>query len=312
MALSVDNKQTYRLRDLRDTAVPRDRSEVRSPSRRPKFEDSLSHPKAGQVVGEFPAKYDKAPRKPEPKRNALQVAAERQRPRQAVAALMAKEGISTFTKFGRQISNAAAAERTAKGQGAESAVFGAGAAGGQPAWMTLLDDDKKSPAAASAARTSSSSANTFSLEPKSSEARAEAKAEERADIKSTAARLKRLEEQKAELSALQKFSDSIDGYSTLEKYMKNQDTRVLKEAGRLERASQYAVGQGNLQGGRNDGLAGKQATNMDLMRKEMAMNQQLNLQYLALQDKLSRGTQSLLSNLLKARSEATKNAISGG
>ena len=73
----VSNQQPVRLRDLRDTAVPRDKSEVRAPTRRPKFEDSLKHEKAGEVVGEFPPKFDKGLSKQTLKRSALQVGASR-------------------------------------------------------------------------------------------------------------------------------------------------------------------------------------------------------------------------------------------
>ena len=93
-AVSGNNNQPMRLRDLRDSTLPRDKSEVRAPTRRPKFEDSLKHEKAGEVVGEFPSKFDKGLSKQTLRRSALQVATERQKPRQAVAALMAREGIS--------------------------------------------------------------------------------------------------------------------------------------------------------------------------------------------------------------------------
>ncbi len=262
MAISVDNNRTYRLRDLRDNAVPRDKSEVRAPSRRAKFEDRLSHPKAGQVVGEFPAKFDKTKDKPQLRRNPVEVAAERQRPRQAVAALMAKEGLSTFTKFGARFGagTSGPAEEKKEEQKVEQ----------KAAWMTLLDDDGLK------------------------------RAEKSASDRALEDRLKRISDQQKELDSLNKFSTQIDGYSALSTQMKSQDQRVLREAGKLERSSF------------NDLRAmPKEKMNLELMKKEMAMNQQLNMQYLALQDKLQRGLTSLLSNLLKVRSECTKNSISG-
>src|SRR5690348_9569411 len=100
MAAPVGNNQTYRLRDLRDTALPRDKSELRPLTRRPRFEDALKHEKAGEIVGEFPQRFDKSFTKQALRRSPVTVATERQQPRQAVAALMAREGISTSTKFG--------------------------------------------------------------------------------------------------------------------------------------------------------------------------------------------------------------------
>ncbi|MCC6807966.1 MAG: hypothetical protein IT381_11120 [Deltaproteobacteria bacterium] len=262
----VSNQQPVRLRDLRDTAVPRDKSEVRAPTRRPKFEDSLKHEKAGEVVGEFPPKFDKGLSKQTLKRSALQVATERQQPRQAVAALMAREGISTSTKWGSTLKKAP--------------VFGAGASGDKsdkdktddakveekkPAWMMLAGDSP----------------------------------EDKANL-AFADRIKRLRDQQKELKDLDKFSKTVDGFSTLDQHMRANDKRVLQEAGRIERSSEkQLLGSGN-----------KESMNLELMKKEMAMNQALNMQYLALQDKLQRGLTSLLSNLLKTRSEATKNAIS--
>lgn len=255
--MATVNNTPVRLRDLRDTTLPRDKSEVRAPTRRKKFEDKLSHEKAGEVVGEFPAKFDKGLGKSTLKRSALVVATERQQPRQAVAALMAKEGISTATKFGAFKKKSAAddleeAKETAKSEEKK------------PAWMMLAGDKAE---------------NTQEL--------------------GFAERIKRLRDQQKELKDLNKFSSDIDGYSALDQHLRGNDRRVLDEAGKLERSS-FA----NLKGGN------KEAMNLELMKKEMAMNQALNMQYLALQDKLQRGLQSLLSNLLKTRSEATKNAIS--
>jgi len=261
VALSVNNNQTYRLRDLRDNAVPRDRSEPRAPSRRPKFQDSLSHPKAGEVVGEFPAKYKKTKDKPQPKENTLQVAAKRQQPRQAVAALMAKEGISTATKFGARFGAGASSRTDDKAEEKREEQ--------QSAWKGLLDDNDAKPAP-----------------------------EKSASDKGIEERLKRLRDQEKELNQLKKFSSEIDGQPVAD-YMRKQDQRVLKEAGRLERSSEFS------------GLSAKEAQNMDLLKKEMAMSQQLNMQYLQMQQKLERGLETLLSNLLKARNETVKNAISG-
>jgi hypothetical protein len=122
LALSINPNQTYRLRDLRDDAVPRSRGEPRAPTRRPRFEDKLRDPKAGELVGQFPVGFDKAPRRPPRRQNTLNEATQRMRPRQAVAALMAKEGMSTATKFGTRPIAAAAKE--------------------SPAWMQLLPTDK--------------------------------------------------------------------------------------------------------------------------------------------------------------------------
>jgi hypothetical protein len=264
MAAVSGNNQPVRLRDLRDSALPRDKSEVRSPTRRPKFEDSLKHDKAGEVVGEFPSKFDKGLGKQTLRKSPLKVAAERQQPRQAVAALMAKEGISTATKFGSLSKNASkgggGASEAKKADDEEQKVEAK-----KPAWMKLAGD----------------------------------RPEDKEEL-GFAERIQRLRDQQKELKDLNKFSNDVDGYSSLQKHLSSNDKRVLDEAGRLERSSFASV--------RNSG--DKQAMNMELMKKEMQMNQALNMQYLALQDKLQRGLTSLLSNILKTRSEATKNAIS--
>jgi hypothetical protein len=256
LALSVDNNKTYRLRDLRDSAVPRDKSELRAPSRRRKFEDRLSHPRAGQVVGEFPAKYEKTAERPQPRRRTLEVAAQRQQPRQAVAALMAREGISTATRHGARLEPA-----DAMPEGLSEKP--------KNAWASLLEDAPKAPA----------------------------HFEKSASDQAMEARLKRLKSQEKELHSLEKFAHDVDGRAAYSSHLRQMDARVLKEAGRLERSSTLAVGDA-------------QQRNIELMQKEMAMNQQLNLQYLQLQEKLQRGLTSLLSNLLKVRSEATKSSIS--
>jgi hypothetical protein len=79
--------------------------------------------------------------------------------------------------------------------------------------------------------------------------------------------------------------------------MKGHDQRILHEAGRLERALPAS--------------GSRESMNVELIKREMAMDQQLNLKYLELQDRLSRGQETLLSNLLKIRSETVKEAISG-
>jgi hypothetical protein len=251
------NNQPVRLRDLRDSTLPRDKSEVRAPTRRPKFEDSLKHEKAGEVVGEFPQKFDKGLTKQALRRSPVQVATERQQPRQAVAALMAKEGISTATKFGSTSRKRDPSEAQEERKIEER----------KPAWMMLAGDF------------------------------ADGASKDKAEL-GFAERIKRLRDQQKELQSLNKFSNEVDGYSSLEKHLRSNDKRVLDEAGRLERASFVQV------------RGSKEQMNMELMKKEMAMNQALNMQYLALQDKLSRGMRNLLSNLLKTRSEVTKNAIS--
>ena len=258
MAAISGNNQPMRLRDMRDKALPRDKSEIRAPSRRPKFEDSLKHEKAGEVVGEFPSKYNKGTKREKP-RGTLEAAAKRQQPRQAVAALMAKEGISTSTKFGSFPGRKAggAVEKTEAKTEAKTVEK-------RRAWMSLAGD----------------------------------KPEDKQEL-AFEERIKRLREQQKELKALDKFSNDIEGSPSLDKQMRSNDKRVLTEAGRLDRASFTQI-KGN-----------KESGNLELMKKEMAMNQALNMQYLQLQDKLQRGLTTLLSNLLKTRSEATKNAISG-
>ncbi len=253
MAPISGNNQPVRLRDMRDRALPRDKTELRAPTRRPKFEDSLKHEKAGEVVGEFPSKYNKGQKREKPK-GTLEIAAKRQQPRQAVAALMAREGISTSTKFGSVPGRDKAQESKSKEKAAEK----------RPAWMALAGD----------------------------------KPEDKQEL-GFEERIKRLREQQKELKSLNQFSSSLEGYSTLDTQLRSNDKRVLQEAGRLDRASFTQI------------KGSKESANIELMKKEMAMNQALNMQYLQLQDKLQRGLTSLLSNLLKTRSEATKNAISG-
>lgn len=254
--MAAVNNQPVRLRDLRDSTLPRDKSEVRAPTRRKKFEDTLKHEKAGEVVGEFPQRFDKGLTKQTLRRSALQVAKERQQPRQSAAALMAKEGISTATKFGSMLKKkpdeAAAEEKVEEAK--------------KPAWMMLAGDKN---------------------------------AEGDKQELGFSERIQRLRDQQKEMAALNKFSNDIDGYSSLDKHLRTNDKRVLMEAGRLERSSFATVKAGN-----------KEAMNLELMKKEMQMNQALNMQYLALQDKLQRGLQTLLSNILKARNEVTKNSIS--
>lgn len=258
MAVSVGQNQNYRLRDLRNEQLGKAKGEggAQRPSRTTRrFEETLKNPKAGEVVGEFPAKYDKAPQRQQLRRQPLLVAKDRSRPRSAVAALMAREGISTHTKLSSKWQKAARDERAkqAEQEKADEA----------PAWMALLDE----------------------VDP-------EAKA--------------RMEKKQREIKAVDGFLSTVGGYSELEQSLKRNDERTLAEAGKLDkalRASGSAVGQGPKT---------KQEQQMAIMKAEMAMDQQLNLHYLALQDKMQKGYEGLLSNIMKIRNDLTKEAISGG
>ena len=86
--------------------------------------------------------------------------------------------------------------------------------------------------------------------------------------------------------------------------MKRNDERILKQAGKLERK----LGSPS----RPAAPASAQQQGMDFMKTDAVMNQQLNMRYLAIQEKMQRGVDSLISNLMKARNDAVKEAISGG
>lgn len=263
MAISVGNNQNYRLRELRNEQLGRTKGEAgetRRPSRTTRrFDESMKNPKAGEVVGEFPAKYDRAPKRQQLRRDPLQVAKERSRPRSPVAALMARDGISTHTKMGAKFAARAKESQTKREE--EKAAE-------QPAWMTLLDEAVAGDA--------------------------EAKA--------------RLEKKKQEIKAVDGFLDVVGGYSELEQSIRRNDERTLKEAGRVDRALQMGSASFSSSGGPKT----KQEQQMSLMKAEMQMDQQLNMRYLALQDKMQKGYEGLMSNIMKLRNDLAKEAISGG
>ena len=281
MSVSVGNNKTYQLRQLRDDAQPR-RGELRAPTRRGReFGDILHHPKAGEVVGQFPAKFDKAPARQRLGKAPLQLARERQKPRSAVAALMAREGVSTSTKFSRRsvkLTSAGFGGRAARAQGDDEArtetqqLDKSGEANrnelpAQPVWMSLLGEKAK-----------------HHDKPKDAiEAREQA-----------------LQDKQQEIKAAEKFMGTIGGYSELEKSMKQNDQRILAQAGKID---------GGIR--ENKGPKSQQTRMMELVKNEAVMTQQLNMRYLAIQDKLEKGADELLSNLMAKRDEAVKAAING-
>jgi len=93
-----------------------------------------------------------------------------------------------------------------------------------------------------------------------------------------------------------------DMYKMLQKAMSSHDSRVLKEAGKIDKTLM-------------DKLKKASVHTKDLkqvMKQEMNQSQRQNMLYLGLQENLSHQMRfySLLSNLMKARDEASKSAIS--
>lgn len=280
MSVSVGTNKTYQLRQLRDDAAPR-RGELRAPTRRGKeFGDILKHPKAGEVVGRFPTTFDKAPARQRLGTAPLQLARERQKPRSAVAALMAREGVSTSTKFSRRsvkMTSAGFGGRADKSRAddevrTDTQQVGKGEANrnelpAQPVWMSLLGEKAK-----------------HHEKPKDAiEAREQA-----------------LQDKQQEIKAAEKFMGTIGGYSELEKSMKQNDQRILAQAGKIDGGMRESKGPKS-----------QQTRMMELVKNEAVMTQQLNMRYLAIQDKLEKGADELLSNLMAKRDEAVKAAIDG-
>ncbi len=278
MALSVGPNQNYRLREMRDQAVGRARSEIRSPSRRGReFGEVLNHPKAGEVVGRFPSDFNKAPLRTRPTKMAQVVQRSRQQPRSPVAALMARDGVSTSTKFSRRFSAAFGAKADPQADVKTETVqvqTGAGKSDNKPAWMSLLSDAPTEPVKT----------------PSQHEA-------------NEAARVKAMMDKREEIKGADRMLKSLGGFSELERSMKKNDERILREAGKMETKLQSGAGKSS--------KTSKQDEMMDTMKDQMAMDQQLNMRYLAIQQKLDRSQDELLSNLMSVRDDAVKAAIDG-
>ena len=92
------------------------------------------------------------------------------------------------------------------------------------------------------------------------------------------------------LKAAYRFLSSLEGHSDLERKLRSYDEQILREA-TLDRPGHGPP------------------SAMDSMRQQLAFNQQLNLRYLAIQEKLNSGTQSLLSNLMKRKHDAIREVL---
>lgn len=279
MAVSSPGGQTFRLRDLREAEVGRDKSELRPSSRRTqRFDESLKN-KAGEVVGEFPAKYDKAPARFQAPKNLLVVAQKRQQTRSPVAALMAREGISTFTRLGVKIQTRREEMERDESEADTQKLSGR-------FWKPLADDAKLMKSVdrlMAEAGTSGSESDIVN------------------SIQNIEDREQAILDKKNELKKLDGFMASVGGYSMLENSMKQNDARILQEAGKMDRSLAR----------QNKNLKGKDVTMLDMVKNDMVLSHQLNLRYLALQEKLSNPSNDILSNILKVRSDAVKSAISG-
>jgi hypothetical protein len=127
-----------------------------------------------------------------------------------------------------------------------------------------------------------------------------------ADARAAAAHAKVLADKQKELRAADKFLGTIGGYSELEKSMQRNDARILAQAGKIDRSLRNTGEPQNPQAPKTS-----QSQMMDMMKSEAVMTQQLNMRYLAIQEKLDKGQDELLSNLMSTRDEAVKAAIDG-
>lgn len=182
----------------------------------------LKHPKAGEIVGQFPADFKRGPKLRSLSSGTLSAAYQKRQRRSAAAALMSREGISTATRFGAKLSPAgiatAASQKTANSASLEHTAQPQ-VAPATKAWMSLV-------APSAVQSTEGAAPKTPAWMRLADSQRAESKERPLAVEKSIA----HLQEQMTAARTTPKRR-----YASLEQTLRTNDARIHQEAGKIEK-----------------------------------------------------------------------------